>query len=316
MASAAFTVLAVETGFRLSEDRPWYVRLTEEQRESQEYTVKSRRLDRLRDREYRPLKPPGHFRILMLGDSFTYGLGVEDDARIFPEILERRFNELKPDPRVVEYELLNAGIPMYLTGEWVERFKSLEVTFQPDFVVAVFFLRDGTLLGFQRNFVDPLLQEMAQWRREDLLARWSAAWRTLYGRIRMLEISRRYIDSFHQAYFGADPLDTAEWSRARDNLRFLHRSCAETGRQFHLAVFPMLFELHQRYPFADICEEIERFGGAEGIPTFSLLPAFRNRDASRLWVAPFDQHPNEEGHQIAADALEAYLRPHLENAAR
>ncbi len=52
-------------------------------------------------------KPPGVFRIMGLGNSFTFGWGVNDD-QTFMRILERRLR--KAGHKV---EVLNAGVPAW-----------------------------------------------------------------------------------------------------------------------------------------------------------------------------------------------------------
>jgi hypothetical protein len=57
------------------------------------------------------LKRPGELRVLAVGDSFTYGHGVEDD-QTYPAVLERLLRERGRDARV-----LNAGVPGYSTDQ-------------------------------------------------------------------------------------------------------------------------------------------------------------------------------------------------------
>jgi len=59
----------------------------------------------LRDREYDYPKPPGTFRILALGDSYTEGFQFALDE-IWPKILERQLNARGDG---VKYEVINAG---------------------------------------------------------------------------------------------------------------------------------------------------------------------------------------------------------------
>ncbi len=64
----------------------------------------------LRDRDYPVVKPESTCRILVLGDSFTEGYGVEiEDA--FVKILERRLNGISGEKPV--YEVINCGIAGY-----------------------------------------------------------------------------------------------------------------------------------------------------------------------------------------------------------
>jgi lysophospholipase L1-like esterase len=52
-------------------------------------------------------------RVVALGDSFTFGQGV-DDATLFTTQLERRLNERQT---AIRYEVINAGVPGYGTGQ-------------------------------------------------------------------------------------------------------------------------------------------------------------------------------------------------------
>src|SRR5271169_4799800 len=80
----------VEGALRLTYTAPWYERLIEEQRQNQEGHVR-RNADGLRDRDYPP-KPADHRRVLIFGDSFTFGLGVFDEDAVMPRVLERELN--------------------------------------------------------------------------------------------------------------------------------------------------------------------------------------------------------------------------------
>ena len=100
------------------------------------------------------------------------------------------------------------------------------------------------------------------------------------------------------------------WEKQQRALLALARTCRESGIELRLVLFPMLHDLDD-YAYQDVEDEIQRFAREAGIPSFSLLEGFRGRDARSLWVAEHDQHPNEEGHRIAADALLPYMREAL-----
>jgi lysophospholipase L1-like esterase len=53
-----------------------------------------------RDDEWAPEKPPDTYRIAFIGDSFTYGWGIEDEADRFADLIERR---LGAAPRSNQY---------------------------------------------------------------------------------------------------------------------------------------------------------------------------------------------------------------------
>ncbi|MCH2186721.1 hypothetical protein MK280_12710, partial [Myxococcota bacterium] len=102
--------------------------------------------------------------------------------------------------------------------------------------------------------------------------------------------------------------ETGEWYRAQANLQYFRSDANRLGARFALVVFPVLFELGKDYPLEAAVDEILRFANAEQMETLSLLPAFRGRAASELWVSPLDQHPNAKAHEIAAGAIFEMLR--------
>jgi lysophospholipase L1-like esterase len=88
----------------------------------------------LRDREHTYEKPPGTFRILVLGDSFTEGIEVPLE-QVFPVRLEECLDE-----RVSrEIEVINAGTSGYGLGDELLFFVHEGVKYRPDLVlVAVY----------------------------------------------------------------------------------------------------------------------------------------------------------------------------------
>ena len=93
----------------------------------------------LRDRrEYDLAKQPNTFRILVLGDSVTFGHG---SVHSYPEILEARLKSWRPD---VDWQVWNAGVPGYNTSQELAHLLEVGPTFQPDLVVVGFFENDLT----------------------------------------------------------------------------------------------------------------------------------------------------------------------------
>lgn len=91
------------------------------------YTISSQGF---RDRAFGP-KKDGEYRILMLGDSFTFGKGVNDDETI-PKVLERLFQERFD---AADVSVINGGCSGY--GPWQARGVLLERGFAlgPEMVV-------------------------------------------------------------------------------------------------------------------------------------------------------------------------------------
>jgi len=293
----------VEGAARIAWTRPWYEQLLAEQADpAGKGSIRMNSLG-LRDRDHAPAKPPGVERVLVLGDSFTFGVGVLDEEKIFVSRIEAR---LSAEPgRTVE--ILNAGKPGSLTGDWLEVMRRVGPGFAPDVVLVVFFLRDGTRTTVGETFFRPIRDRIAARNRDSWLYRHVFAWRWWRDRLDRRTVSDLYSREILQAYLG-DEEQTAEWRLAQSNLRAIRDEAVLLDARIGLVVFPILAAFGPDYPFREICDLVEAAGIEAGLPTLDLLPAFRGEDASTLWVSPLDQHPNERGHEIAAEAILPFVR--------
>ena len=90
----------------------------------------------LRDPRESYAKPPGTFRILLLGDSFMEGVQVEQ-RETTAAVLEARLRALKPDLNV---EVINAGVAGWSTGIEGLYLEHEGYRFEPDLVLVGFFI--------------------------------------------------------------------------------------------------------------------------------------------------------------------------------
>jgi hypothetical protein len=114
----------------------------------------------MRQGEVPQAKGNGELRILMLGDSYTFGYGV-DDTETFAVLLERDLNafpregeprEGEPRERAAHILVLNAGVPSYGTAHELLQFETTGRDLQADVVVLNVFLgndiQDNLCLGY------------------------------------------------------------------------------------------------------------------------------------------------------------------------
>ena len=93
----------------------------------------------LRDaREYDLAKKRDTFRILVLGDSVTFGHG---SMHSYPELLEARLKAWRPE---VDWQVWNAGVPGYNTNQELAHLLEVGGAFRPDLVIVGFFENDLT----------------------------------------------------------------------------------------------------------------------------------------------------------------------------
>lgn len=102
---------------------------------SSDFTYSNNSLGFRGSREYAP-KKAGVRRILCLGDSFTYGIGVNDD-QTFAVHLERHLRETQSAA-----EVINAGCPGKGTDYELKLFQSIGAKLRPDVTILSFFSND------------------------------------------------------------------------------------------------------------------------------------------------------------------------------
>ncbi len=92
-----------------------------------------------RDRqEYSLEKPKNTFRILVLGDSVTFGHGTLDDTT-YPYLLDQQLKKWRPD---VAWEVWNLGVPGYNTGQELAYLEQIGPQADPDLVIVGFYPND------------------------------------------------------------------------------------------------------------------------------------------------------------------------------
>ena len=253
-------------------------------------------------------KPAGVYRILGLGDSFTFGVGVRDGDTFLSLLAERLKAHAGREERV---EVANAGVQGYNTRDEVLYLAHQWLRLAPDLVLITFYLNDAyDDLAFHNNGkgLGVYLE------RPSGLARYSRAWDLVQHRYRSARESKALEQYYHRPYFSDAPNylsggEEAEvdWPACVRALRRARQLTRSRGIELSLVIFPELYKLDGRYPFLAIHRLVQETCASLGIPALDLLSAFRGRDARDLWVHPTDHHPNELAHQIAADALYEFV---------
>jgi hypothetical protein len=266
---------------------------------------------RFRDFEYPQAKGPGVFRILVAGDSFTFGKGVAFDDS-YPKRLERALNYFG-DPGRTVYQVLNAGVSQRSTPEELELARSRAEIFNPDLIILGYCLNDaedwqdpGGIQALRARYHQHLFTPPEGfW---GLFYRHSAVTRLVVRRLFNTRAPARQIAYYRSLYREG----YSGWRRTRDALKDLGAFARERGIPAVGLIFPLFsFGLGDDYPLAAVHQQVQRAMGDAGLPLLDLREAYRDLSRLRLEAIPYaDPHPSEIGHRIAAEALLSFL---LEN---
>ncbi len=249
--------------------------------------------------DYTRRAPPGVRRVTFLGDSFTAGHGIADVEDRFAN----RIRALRPDWEV--HVLASLG---WDTGPELEIAKLYtEQGSETDAIALIYCLNDiADIVPEWREILSAIYE---QWRPGWLAAN-SYLFNTLYYRWRAARdpALADYYDFVLGAYQGA------VWERQQRRLRALRELVDAQGAQLLVVTFPFVHDLGPDYAYRGVHERLGGFWRALGVPHLDLLGVFEAHPGEPLAIGPYDAHPNERAHAIAADAIAAFLDEHLPDA--
>ena len=264
-----------------------------------DYLGKSNRLG-YRDFDHAVEKPPGVYRIVVLGDSIGAGLRVDRYEDVFPPVLEKLLRQ-----RGVNAEVINFSVSGYNTQQEVETLKDRGLAYRPDLVLVAYSLNDrervdGNILktlleterqsGTSANRVNPYLVKSALYR---------------FAKYRVLAPPPEQVEAASEKELAALSGDTVASSLAD-----LAQISRKNDFPVLVAVFPRLVRDFRRYRFGDQHEFVAGLCEKNGFHRIDLLETFvRCREASDQPIGEDNAHPSAYGHRCAAEAIaEAILR--------
>lgn len=251
-------------------------------------------------------KPANTFRIVTVGDSFTFPPYMQfDDA--YPKRLERMLNLNTAESAVPHAEVINFGrwgASSIMEVPTVQR----AITDGADLVLLEITLNDPERRPFKdiakkskgRYVFGPL--EISP--EKNPLYYY---WRTLGLIATRLHNDRTHesVIRYHQELFSNEKT----WNRFSSALTQMHKDAQAHNVRLAAFIFPFLqYPLDNHYPFQEAHQKIGSLLDSLKVPHTDLLPAFQGIPMDRLVVLPGrDGHPNEIAHRIAAEQVYNWL---------
>ncbi len=251
----------------------------------------------LRDRLDRVPVDPELLRVAFLGDSFTFGLGVEPDKTFVKRIghlLKERYSGWS-----MAVNLGRDGAD--LISEYAV-YNRVRDTVRPQIVVHVLSQNDLDF-GLYRSF-DPI----ARLATERLFpSRYSRLFEYVESRIR-LEMA----DARSKIYMLGGPTPEQRdltWRLASHEIEATRKLAEEGGAAYALVRFPRLREVDsiEDYSLAEVHRRTAELAERLDILYLDLLEAFRGKSPSEMCLLSYDDHPSPAAHDIAAEAITSFL---------
>jgi lysophospholipase L1-like esterase len=244
----------------------------------------------LRDRD-RPAKQPCTKRVLVMGDSYTWGYAVAEDEA-YPQTAERLLKARgRPD-----IEVINAGIPDYNSRQERALLAQLMPIYQPDAVFLAYVVNDAEPSTAMPVPPEETYRHSRSW----FLTEFAEKLNRRMFRRRVLpsakdNVGSNYLDGFEEG--------SVKWRDSREAIREMRDMSAAAGIPFTVLILPdVTQDLDDRYTWRTIHDAVSRWGRELNIPTFDLRKELSDRDHQTLLV-PWDGHPNAEAHTAFATFL-------------
>jgi hypothetical protein len=246
----------------------------------------------LRDREV-SFRPDEEFRILVMGDSVPFGIGVAYENSL-PHQLERVLNEQRPGRH---FRTFNMGVPSYNTEQELIQLKSIGLKLEPDAVV----------LLFSDNDIEPkmwVLNKRSRWYVN--LAQRSYAASLLFAFVRELRehIAVPEPSSAHVGISGIAGVrvNMSEYRVDSSRWQAIDRSLSEINALLRKRNIPfVLFTNGSATPVINLLQGV---AAREGFPLVNLHrnidPRWAGQDEARFHNSRFDPHPSPLGNKALA----------------
>lgn len=234
-------------------------------------------------------KPAGVVRIAAVGDSFTFGHGVADDAT-FPSHLQALLDaEVGPG----RFEVLNFGVSGYSSRDEAVVVRHKVLAFEPDLILVGYVLNDP--LACSNQPVHLAHHETELWQRFHLTR--------LLARLREERGIERHGGWFR--YLHGDP---RHWSTVVEAFRDIAAAAGDVP--VALVLMPLVDHTRWKgYPQADLHAQVAAEGEANGFAVLDLrVPLAKLAPTPRSLRLPEDAHASDEGNRLIAQAILEFAR--------
>jgi hypothetical protein len=298
-----------------------------------------------RDEEITLEKPPNTFRILVVGDSVSFGIRVNEPF-VYSERLEHYLNERRANPSL-RYEVINASVCGWNTFNEVSFIAARGVALNPDLIILQFHPNDvdnptghlGTTAVYHfrhipdEYFPDPNVPE----RTENIFTRKARDFSMFevtkwfgkkYSKFFRFFI-RRYLiwQARNQAKINAEmskwfsnclwiiyKQKSPEWDWLKRQCETLRRVTQPRNIPVVVLIPPLSYQLNSKEPYeADSPEVLSRLFSQYGFQPLDLIPNFAEasyNDQFFYYLRDDASHWNKWGHNMVAEILYNFLREH------
>jgi hypothetical protein len=249
----------------------------------------------MRDDEPRVGSDEPVFRVVVVGDSVTFGFGVSGD-QTYSNVLERLLNGGAAGG---PFEVLDLGVGGYSTRDEALTLESKGMRWNPKLIVIGYVLNDP-----ESEPIQPLqsyFQEPSWWQHSALL-------RMLARCKNVLDI-RRFGGGDYLRYLHSP--QRAKWQGVVEAFHRMAAMAHARNCPVLLLIFPATrAEGWATYPYRDLHQQVTSAARGAGFDVIDLYDVFSRYAPKDVMLSPKDDHPTPLGHELAAAAIHQWMLDH------
>ena len=247
-----------------------------------------------RDYEYNLKKKEGVFRIIVLGDSQTFGHGIKDLNNTWVKKLEKKLIESVGNTSI---EVLSISGPGWNSDTYLYELFKKGFKFNPDLVILAYYHNDIPFpISLNCDSSDrKITPDINIFQSSKLVSFINFRINRLLEKIGK---KPRYSDCLNQAY------DSIGWEMNKFYLDIMGLSLSIKKIHFMITVIPLIHQLDSNYPLAGPHKKLKEFSIKRNIEFLDFYEeGFKNLNPSNLKVSKTDHHLNKNAGDIMADVL-------------
>jgi lysophospholipase L1-like esterase len=247
-------------------------------------------------------KAGGWVRILLLGDSYTFGWAVAEDST-YGKVLERLLAQR--GHKCQQVEVINGGVNGYNTEQELAFLRLVGLRYHPDLVI----------IGFTPNDImkESETKTMLRYPALRKVLERSALYQFLAPRVKGLVFVRErrsYDQTMSKFLEQPDSAVLERWREVRAALLQLNDMAQHDSFQLMIAAFPFATQTHPNSRAKAPQDLLKQLHSESAIPLLDLLPAFRQatlRGETLFLTNDPTRHPGPRGHAVAAEELFGFI---------
>ncbi len=269
-------------------------------------------------------KSPKNFKLLAFGDSFTEGQGVAAS-----DTWVKKIEEFYPKGSFLASNYAVSGSDSKEIAEKIETVLSNE---DADLAVYALVLNDpyylpnkkGTLLDSDDrndyNNDSGLFFDFILWRTKvfennrspflNFFARHSKVANYLITQIELKKISENTIQ-YYKDLFNKE-INKDGLKQTFIEIEKMKLAAKKKNVPFLIMIFPLFYQTQNNYPFKKIHKFLAKELEKRQIKVLDLFPFYQGIKDQDLWVHLTDQHPNKYAHEVAAEALNEWIKKNID----